>query len=241
MIADRSNENYFVKLNSFEGPMDLLIYLIKKNDVDIYDIPIAVITEQYLAYMEIMKSMNIKLAGEFLVMAATLAQIKSKMLLPLPEDDEEAEDPRLEVTRPLMEYLRIKSAAEHLYQRDILGTDTFVRNPDLKDFSNMGRESEIIKAGLFELMDAFVRMLKNIEEPEKINITAETISIKEKILIIMEILEKKGSKTFFELFENDHSKSELIITFLAILEMAKLNLIRVLQHTHTGIIRVICR
>ena len=127
MLDDR----YEVRLeNIFEGPMDLLVYLIQKNEVDVYDIPIALITDQYLGYIELMKALNIDVAGDFILMAATLTQIKSRMLLPAaPADDPEAEDPRMEITRPLLEYLRMKSAADALAQRHLLGQDIFLREP----------------------------------------------------------------------------------------------------------------
>jgi len=123
-----TNESYQVKLdNVFEGPMDLLVHLIKKNEVDIYDIPIALVTNQYLEYLEWMKSLNIDVAGDFLVMAATLTQIKSRMLLPAHEGGEEEDDPRMEIAKPLEEYLQMKSAAEHLTERNRLGETTFIR------------------------------------------------------------------------------------------------------------------
>ena len=123
-------QNYRVQLDSYSGPLDLLLYLIRREEVDIYDIPIARITEQYLAYLEWMKRMNIDVAGDFVLMASTLAHIKSKMLLPTQLGEEEEEDPRLEITRPLLEYLRIKSAAEQLAERNLLGESTFTRTPE---------------------------------------------------------------------------------------------------------------
>ncbi len=130
-----SGERYEVKLmNIFEGPMDLLVYLIKKNEVDIYDIPIAVITDQYLGYLEWMEAMNVDFAGDFIVMAATLTHIKSKMLLPVHDDQDDEEDPRLEITRPIEEYLQMKSVAEQLAERNLLGEDVFLRNPAKEEF-----------------------------------------------------------------------------------------------------------
>ena len=122
------DDTYSIKIDIFEGPMDLLVYLVRKNDVDIYNIPIAMITEQFLAYLDLMELMNIDYAGDFLYMAATLAHIKSKMLLPSQNDDNDEEDPRMEIARPLLEYLRLKSAADYLADHDILGKDTFVGN-----------------------------------------------------------------------------------------------------------------
>lgn len=231
-------ERYTVKLEDiFEGPMDLLIHLIKKNEVDVYDIPIALITRQYLEYLDWMKLMNIDFAGDFLVMAATLTQIKSRMLLPANEYDEDDEDPRTEITRPLLEYLQMKSVAEELAGRNILGDTTFIRIPDHKEYLEEF-DGQVIKIGLFELIDAFQKILDNIPEDQHVDFTADRISVKDRISEIVDILEKKDSITFEELFAQDADKSEVIVTFLAILEMVKLILIRVVQHVHTGIIRL---
>ena len=153
-------EPYAVKLESlFEGPMDLLVHLVKKNELDICDIPIALITEQYLNYLEWMKAMNMDLAGEFLVMAATLTQIKSRMLLPAHEGEEAEEEFMQEVTRPLQEYLQMKSVAEQLSLRPLLGEDTFTRHPATETFIDDG-QTQFIKVGLFELIDAFQKILE---------------------------------------------------------------------------------
>jgi segregation and condensation protein A len=229
---------YHVRLEKiFEGPMDLLIHLIKKNDLDIYDIPIALITDQYLEYLELMKTLNIDYAGDFLLMASTLAQIKSRMLLPTHDDDEE-EDPMQEITRPLLEYLQMKSAADQLAERNLLGDKTFARHTDLKEFSKPS-EDEFIKIGLFELIDAFQKILERIPGDHRVELTADEISVKDKISQIVETLETKASITFLELFSDNPLKREVIITFLAILEMVRLALIRIVQNVKTGIIRII--
>lgn len=232
-----TENNYRIKLDIFEGPMDLLVHLIRKAEVDIYDIPIAYITDQFLEYIEWMKSMSIDFAGDFLVMAATLTQIKSKMLLPVHEDDEEEEDPRMEIARPLQEYLQIKTAAEELAERDLLGADTFVRNPSKDDFPSP-EEGEMIKVGLFELIDAFQRILDNITLDSRFELTADRISVKDRINEIIAVLEDKGSITFEELFSGAVQKSDVVVTFLAILEMGKLSLIQIAQHVQSGIIRI---
>lgn len=232
------DEIYQIKLDDiFEGPMDLLVHLIKKNEVDIYDIPIAVITKQYLEYIEWMKSMNVDLAGDFLVMAATLTHIKSRMLLPASEDESDEEDPRTEITRPLLEYLQMKSAAEDLANRNLLGDNVFSRNPNLDKYLTNPND-QMITVGLFELIDAFQKILKRTSSGQAIDLTADLISVKDKISQIVDILEKKGSLTFNELFTADAGKSEIIVTFLAILEMVKLYLLRIAQHTQSGIIRI---
>jgi len=232
------NEIYQVKLDDvFEGPMDLLVHLIKKNEVDIYDIPIAKITDQYLGYIEWMKAMNIDFAGDFLLLAATLTQIKSRMLVPAHEDDDEEEDPRMEIAKPLLEYLQIKSVAEQLAERNLLGENTFIRISSKADHLGY-TEGEMIKVGLFELIDAFQKILENISPEQSVEINADRMSVSERITEIVDILEVEGSATFDALFSNDVDKSDVILTFLAILEMVKLNLLRIVQHVQTGIIRL---
>jgi segregation and condensation protein A len=222
----------------FEGPMDLLVHLIKKNELDIYDIPIALITEQYLQYVEWMQAMNVEFAGDFIVMASTLAQIKSRMLLPVHDGDEaEEEDPRLEITRPLLEYLQMKSVADQLVERNLLGEKTFIRNPSRDDLLT-NPDDEFIKIGLFELIDAFQKILDRIPGDHRVEMTTDEISVKDKISQIIDILETRGSITFLELFSDNPDRREVIVTFLAILEMVKLTLIRIVQNLNTGIIRV---
>jgi len=218
--------------------MDLLVHLIKKNELDIYDIPVALITEQYLQYLEWMKVMNVDFAGDFIVMASTLAQIKSRMLLPVHEgDEEEDEDPRLELTRPLLEYLQMKSVADQLVERNLLGETTFIRNPSRDEFLT-NPDDEFIKIGLFELIDAFQKILDRIPGDHRVDMTTDEISVKDKISQIVDVLESKGSITFLELFSDSPDRHEVIITFLAILEMVKLALIRIVQNLNTGIIRI---
>jgi len=225
--------------NIFEGPMDLLVHLIKKNELDIYDIPIALITEQYLKYIEWMKALNIEFAGDFLVMASSLTQIKSRMLLPVHADDEgeEEEDPRMELTRPLLEYLQMKSVAEQLIERNLLGENTFTRNPSRDEFI-ADDDGEFIRIGLFELIDAFQKILERIPGDHRVDLTTDEISVKDRISQIVDILESKGSLTFVELFSDNPDKREVVVTFLAILEMVKLSLIRLVQNIETGIIRI---
>ncbi len=232
------SEFYKVKLeNVFEGPMDLLFHLIKKNEVDIYDIPIGLITDQYLEYIEWLQAMNIDMAGDFLVMAATLTQIKSRMLLPITTADEEEEDPRSEITGPLLEYLQMKSAAEQLMDRNLLGDKTFTRRLS-KDELMTAQDEEMIKVGLFELIDAFQKILKNLSPDHRVDFTVDKISIKDRIAEIVNMLEKRESLAFEELFETHTDKSDIIVTFLAMLEMVKMNIIRVAQHIQTGAIRI---
>ena len=231
-------EPYKVVLSDlFEGPMDLLVHLIKKNELPVYDIPIALITEKYLEYLKWMDSLNIEYASEFIVLAATLAQVKSRMLLPVHDGDEDEDDPRQELIQPLLEYLQMKSAAEQLAQRDLLGEATFTRTPDTDEFLT-NPDDQIIKVGLFELIDAFQRILEKIPEDAQIDFTADEISVKDKITQIADILEDRGSVTFEELFPENPTRTDVIVTFLAILEMVKLEIIRLVQHVSTGIIRL---
>jgi segregation and condensation protein A len=232
---------YRIKVeNIFEGPMDLLIHLIRKHEVDIYDIPIALVTHQFLSYVEWIKLTEIDNAGDFIMMAATLMQIKSRTLLPTHgHEDEDDEDPRMEITRPLLEYLQLKAAAEELTQRSLLGIDTFTRKP-VKEEMISPCVDEMIDVGLFELIDAFQGVLKRLSGQHQVDLTAEHISIKDRITELVDILEKKGSVTFDELFKDTSPlhKKDIIVTFLAILEMVKLNLVRLIQHMQSGIIRL---
>lgn len=231
-------EPYKVRTEIFEGPMDLLVYLIKKNEVSIYDIPIAKITGQFLEYIEWMKLLNIDLAGDFLYMAAILTNIKSRTLLPShAADGEEEEDPRAEFAKMLEEYLKIKSAAEDLSARDILNEDTFIRTTDKKPFRE-DAGSDTIEVGLFELIDAFQKVLDKLPSSSKMILARDEISIKDKISEIVDRLEQKRSITFSELLDNVSLKSEVIAIFLALLEMVKLQLISIRQHTESGAIRL---
>ncbi len=217
--------------------MDLLVHLIKKHEVDIYNIPIALITKRYLEYLEWMKSMNIDVAGDFIVLASTLTQIKSKMLLPVHEGENIDEDPRMDIIKPLEEYLQIKSAAELLANRNLLGEDIFTRNPGQENHL-ISPDDEMVKVGLFELIDAFQRILERISPHTRMDITADTISVKDKISQLVDVFEARGSITFDELFSESVDRSEVIVTFLAILEMVKLYLVRIAQHAQSGVIRL---
>jgi segregation and condensation protein A len=231
---------YRVKLSDiFEGPMDLLVHLIKKNEINIYDIPIALITEQYLQYLEWLKAMSVECTEDFVVMASTLAQVKSRMLLPLHAEEEgEDEDPRQAIVRPLIEYLQLKSAAEQLAERPLLGEDTFTRPASVAALAAAPADDEVVKIGLFELIDAFQRILSGLPDEARIEFTADTISVKERISQIADMLEARGSLTFFEMFPEHPTRGEIVVTFLAILEMVKLALIRLVQHVTSGIIRI---
>ncbi|MBI5599257.1 MAG: segregation/condensation protein A [Deltaproteobacteria bacterium] len=236
---------YRVKLNMFEGPMDLLLHLIKKNEVDIYDIPIAAITDEYIRYLDMMKAMNLDLAGEFIVMAATLIHIKSRMLLPIPEEgvtEEEGEDPRAELTRKLLEYQKYKLAAIELNSRTVLGRDVFARGVPFDLSFDMTGESGADDPGLadvslFDLVAVFRDIIKRLPHPYKIDLTVDRFRIADKINAIMEMLSLEGSLVFKDLFPLTAPKGEIIVTFLAVLELARLLMIKVNQ-TEDGVIRI---
>jgi segregation and condensation protein A len=237
--SDSSNitNGYKVKLEHvFEGPMDLLVHLIKKNEVDIYDIPIALITEQYLGYLEWMKLLNIDNVGDFLVMASTLAHIKSRTLLPTHGDDDEEEDPRLEIVRPLSEYLRIKSVAEALTKRNLLGDTVFTRHAKIK--MPIDEDQDIVQVGLFELIEAFQNILAKASKDHTVDMSTEQVSVKDRMNTIVSMLEEKGSVVFTDLFDRIPEKGFIVATFLALLELMKLNLIHVVQNAQSGAIRL---
>jgi segregation and condensation protein A len=228
-----SSDIYKVQLeNIFEGPMDLLVYLIRKNEVNIYDIPISLITDRYLDYIEWMKAMNVDIAGDFLVMAATLIQIKSRMLLPV-HDDSDEEDPRQEIARPLLEYLQMKSAAMQLNDRELLGEHTFIRSPLKSADPGMLQDREI-RVDLFDLIKAFQRIIDNMSPDLSLDVVADKLSIQDRMTELIQVLKEKGSLIFQELFLIPAGKAEIIVTFLAILEMVKRNAACVIQHSDTG-------
>ena len=224
-----NNIEYEVKLEIFEGPLDLLLHLIRKNEVDIFDIPIATITDQYLEYLDMMKSFNIEVAGNFLLMASTLIHIKSKMLLPEYGEDEEEEDPRIEITAPLLEYLRLKEIAGELSERDLLDRDVFTRrlSPLFKD--QLQGEDSLLDVNIFQLMDAFKRIVEERLPGVPLRVEAERWSLEEKTSQILESLKTNEITYFSDLFKDDTTISEFIITFLALLELVHRGLVRVFQ------------
>jgi segregation and condensation protein A len=231
-----AEERYQIHLEVFEGPMDLLVYLIRKNEVDIYDIPIAVITDQYLAHLEMMRSLNVDVAGDFLVMAATLMQLKSRMLLPV-HGIEEEEDPRMEIVRPLREYLQLADAAERISQRALLGDTVFTRCGEPPPPADP-EEGATVRVGLFELVDALQGILARLSGEERFTMRADAVSVKARIQEITDIIEAKKTVAFTELFEDMATRGGVIVTFLAILEMCKHEIIRVVQHAQGGAIRI---
>jgi segregation and condensation protein A len=236
--------SYEVRLDIFQGPLDLLLYLIKKNEIDIYNIPIALITQQYLETLEWMKSLNLDLAGEYLVLASTLLLIKSRMLLPdeTPEggagDEEAGEDPRQDLVRQLLEYQTFKEAALHLDGRPWLERDVFKRGsyPDLPPAGL--EEEEIAEVGIVELVDAFRRIVASLEREELMQINSEKLSVTDRINEILEKLRETGQISFQELLEGARDRRRIVYTFLALLELMKLRMIKAYQTGPFGPIRI---
>jgi segregation and condensation protein A len=234
---------YEVKLAIFEGPLDLLLYLIKKNEIDIYDIPIALITEQYLTHVEMMKSLNLDVAGEYLVLAATLIHIKSKMLLPSPEEnidgEEDEADPRSELVKQLLEYEVFKDAAMQLGQRPLLERDVFTRAHSAEDKNiDEGRDEIEIDLSVFDLVEAFYRIISTMAKTELMEIDVEKMSLSERMNEIMDRLTEKKKMTFTELMGGQLNRRMILYTFLAILELIKVRMIRVYQAGSFGVIRI---
>ena len=230
--------DYEVKLEIFEGPLDLLLHLIHKNEVDVFDIPIASITDQYLEYLDIMKALNINVAGDFLIMASTLIHIKSKMLLPDVKGDDEEEDPRIEITRPLLEYMRLREVAEELSERELLNRDVFARLVPDDYRGEPGDEEPHLDVNLFQLMDAFRRVMDQRAAGVQLMLQLDRWSVKEKTEFIMARVRDMGGLFFYELFNEDRTVSELVTTFLALLELVHMGLIKVLQPDSESDIRL---
>lgn len=230
-----------INLEFFEGPLDLLLYLIRKNEYDIFDIPIANITKQYLSYLDLLKDLDLEIAGEFLVMAATLMKIKSRMLLPRPnmEEEEEGEDPRAALVRQLLEYQKYKEAAEGFRDQEILGRDVFARkfpSPELSEVET--EESSYIEIDVYDLIEALRKVLKRIPERSPHVIRMEPYSVRERMGQLVEMLKGLKSITFEEVFEGVSTKMEVITTFLALLEMVKMQLVKIYQTGHKEPIRL---
>lgn len=240
MVIDRLHEfdsvipQYPVKLDNFEGPLDLLVHLIRRHEIDIYDIPIVLITEQYLEYLELMQELDLDVAGEFLVMAATLIQIKSRMLVPRPaaEDDGEGEedgDPRDALVQRLIEHEKYRAAAGMLHERQTERSAQWTR-PDSRvaDIAGQPFEREI-EVDLFSLLQAFQAVMARTSMRRPLELPAAAVSIEERIEQLLARLSETRACGFEDLFEGDRSRSDLVTTFLALLEMVRIGLVRLFQ------------
>ncbi len=231
---------YQVRLEHFEGPLDLLLHLIKKNQVNIYDIPIAMIAQQYLDYLSMMKSLNLAVAGEFLVMAATLVHIKSRMLLPTDEmdiDDEDGPDPREELIRRLLEYRQFKDAARQLDDRERLWREIYAREP-MPLPPVRSDEVSLDDVSLFDLVDALQGVLARLPAGSLVEIVPENLTVKDRMNVILEALDTRESVTFQSLFEGQTHRLVVIVSFLALLELVKMKLVRLFQGEAFGAILV---
>jgi segregation and condensation protein A len=231
-----------VRLANFEGPLDLLIHLIRKNEVNVYDIPIALITRQYLETIQLMQELNLDVAGEFLVMAATLIHIKSKMLLPRPETaagaDGDLEDPRDALVRRLLEHEKFKAAAELLHEREQLRAAQWLR-PDGRVAEIAGEDYEPeLEVDLYSLLTAFQAVIQRAKQRPKVMLPAEQVPVEVRIEQLLARLSEHEACGFEELFSDVDDRAGLIVTFLALLEMIRLRLVRVFQSGSFGPIRV---
>lgn len=224
-----------VFLDTFEGPLDLLLYLIRKQNLNILDVPIADITDQYVNYINLMKELELELAGEYLLMAAMLAEIKSKMLLPLFEEVEDEEDPRAELVRRLLEYERYRKASEELNKLKRLERDVFITGVES---SHLAQPIELPDIALQELLLSFQEVLKRAEMFTTLHVLKEPLSVRERMTTILEKLKNKDFLDFTELFDLEEQKTGLVVTFLAILELMKESLIEIVQTKAYGIIHV---
>lgn len=222
-------------LEAFEGPLDLLLYLIKRQNIDILDIPIAQITAQYMQYIELMKELHLELAGEYLLMAAMLAEIKSRMLLPRPAEEEDEEDPRAELVRRLQEYERYKQAANDLddlprYERDIFGT--------IAEFPDREIRHEPPQVSLDHLLKVFAEVLTRAEMFSHHHIQREPLSVRERMSIVLEKVSAEEFTEFRALFSVEEGRAGVIVALLAILELLKESLIEMIQNEVNGPIYV---
>src|SRR5215469_14035751 len=235
MQARKMQTEYKVRLEVFEGPLDLLLYLIKKEEVDIYDVSIEQITSQYLEYLETFRMLDLDIAGEFLVMAATLIYIKSRSLLPVhqqpPEEEGEEEDPRWDLIRQLIEYKKFKDAAFQLHQRELLQEGLIARvpeRPDLRDADSL-LKSEV---GIFDLINAFQKVIRKIEarREDLREIFEENFTVSDKIDVILRVVQPGKPIVFSDLFVAAASRTEIVVTFLALLELIRMKQMRIAQH-----------
>lgn len=224
---------YKLKLEIFEGPLDLLLYLIKKDQLNIYDIPIAQVTQQYMEYLEMLKMLDLDIVGDFLVMAATLMQIKSRMLLP-PDptaQEEEEEDPRDELVRRLLEYKKFKEIAMELKSKETFRQDLFSRIIDIEKTRELKEDAKEVyfEVSLFDLITAFTKVLKNVPKEVFYEVIKDEHTVEQKIHDILHLLLEKPQVLLTDLFTRAKSKVEMIVTFMAILELIRLKEINVVQ------------
>lgn len=217
--------NYKIKLELFEGPLDLLLYLVKKDHLNIYDIPISKVTEQYLQYINLMQLLDLNVAGEFLVMAATLMQIKSKMLLPAEEGagvEEEKDDPREELVRRLLEYEKFKEIAENLRQKETDQREVFKRPKAEIDKGETKEKDQYFEASIFDLISAFSKAIKDIPKDIFYEVVKDQFTVEQATHELLHLLLVKSEVKLSELFARAKNKLDIIVTFLAVLELIRM-------------------
>ena len=226
-------------LEIFEGPLDLLLYLIRRDEVDIYDIPIRGITEQYLKYLDLMKILDLDVAGEFLAMAATLMHIKSQFLLP-PEErvEEEEEDPRWELVKQLLEYRRFKSAADDLQRLELKQEKHFPRGGSKIDLVPPPADLPLVEVNIFELLEAFSRVLTEADSRMPAEMEPDYFSLEDGRNRVLSRVGRGCCLTFEALFDRNESRGRIVVIFLAVLELVRQKIIRVIQESHFGKIMV---
>jgi segregation and condensation protein A len=243
-----SSDNFRIALPNFEGPLDLLLHLIREHRIDIFDIPIALITEKYLEMLEKMHSVNLDICSEFLLMAATLLQLKSRLLVPSPkltleegEEVAEAGDAREELVRRLLEYQKYKAAAEQLSARPLLGKNVFCRTVQAEKVPLSESEPKFVEVSVYRLVDVFSEAIKKLEPKLQHEVVREQLSMSKAIQALIAQLQKKPAREFLELLGAARSRSEITILFLGVLEMCRLKLIRIQQSLETGDIFIVAR
>ena len=226
-----------VFLENFEGPLDLLLYLIRRQNLDILNIPIAEITAQYMQYVELMKALNLELAADYLVMAAMLAEIKSRMLLPRPksEDEDDQLDPRAELIRRLQEYERFKKAAEDIEELPRMERDFYSSNADAPEYQREKRHPDV---ELNDIIQAFREVLQRADLSTSHHVQKETLSVRERMSRILSMLNRESFTPFSELFSCDEGRRGVVVSLLAILELRKERLIELIQTEPYGPIHV---
>ena len=234
-------DDYKVQLEVFEGPLDLLLYLIKRDELDIYDIPIERITQQYMQYLEMMQMLDLNIAGEFLVMAATLMMIKSRLLLPVedrPELEPEEDDPRWDLVRQLVEYKKFKDAADHLEELALYQEDIFIREGE---HVALGPEPEVAlqDVSIFDLIAAFNEALKRAPKEDLAEIFSDTYTVSQKVDFISQLLRKEKRAKLSDIFSGMWHRYEMVCTFLAILELIRMKQLRASQTGPFGEIEIV--
>jgi segregation and condensation protein A len=237
---DAGAATWSVQLPQFEGPLDLLLHLCQKHELNILDIPIGLLTEKYLEYLAVMELMELDVAAEYLVMAATLAHIKSKMLLPAPPPGQEDEaaledegDPREALIRRLLEYQKYKHAGEQLAARGVSGRDVFGRGMPIEEVESHGL-APLAEVPMFALVEAFQRVLDKSKVKLSHDIVADRISLSDRIGELSDLLAVRGRLQFEDLFQGVSTKFDLVVTFLALLEMTRLKMTRLFQSEPFG-------